>query len=1662
MRIFSKFKKSMALLLALVMLMGAFPMTASAEGDLTITEITEPEPIPENEPADDEEPGTEPGTEPTDDGQDNSDPANNEDPDDEEIVELFEFAMASTDITDDFTDPAFLAIVRAEVGKSGDDPILAEDVEDITELMAMVSGIRSLAGIQHFTALEKLDVRGNQLSTLDVSSNAALVDLDAHNNVLTSVTLRSATTYTKIDLRLNRLADTDAIINGSSIDWDDDGADSAFKFAPQRGAPAFTLSQTGTRTFTARPFGYTRAQAPAHRVTITNNSGTGNNTQPTGVLTVALSGDNASSFELSDTSIPSIAANRGTAIFTVEPKLDLMGGTHTATVTVSGGTGTDTLSRTFNVSFTVSRGPGAAVVGTPTVVGDPTLTAITVSALDVAAPNRGEQVIEYAIGRSTSTPGANAGWSTFDEPDPGDPIVFTGLTGATTYYVFARTRANANCNAGTVVRSLPISTERADGLAVVGLPTVRGVPTNSSITINAVTVATPNPSRQVVEYAITTDDSTTMPTTGLVWQTQTTFNNLLHDTEYFVWARSRANTAHDAGEAVRSAAAIKTAAGTNSIRLSRTDTFTFSAMAYGGRLPGPCTITINNTGTNPTGPLTIALSGTNNDDFTLVTTAVPAGGIARNGRANFTVQPKADLEPGRYTATVTVSGGQASPPVIQDFSATFNVSFTVNRAAGLAVSWPRNATPAIITDEITATKITIKDDAVTMAAGTGDQKIEYAITTSTAASAPANLVWQQFDDTDPIEFDGLQPSTRHFVWARSARNDNRDAGRAVRSVALDTSRPPIGIAVGSGRITNLVSHTFASADLGYTDGGRGRLALPPALSVVVRNVGTQGALGTVEVEFDGFDEDSFEILPNPFEGVINSLTDTVPFTVRPKEGLPGGLHQTRVIVSVDDAEVSFLVRFVVNRVAGAALTGTMSLDGEPTATTVTIQSTLAPATATGQAVEYAIATGTATRLPANLTWQTGLTFTGLNPETRYTVWARTASNASYNAGTAAQRLGDITTDRPDHRIQLENGFINRAGLLDMGSATYNTDPRNAQIRTITVFNSGTKKIDLLNITIEGIDKDAFVIVGNGDPIIDPKIEDLEPGRENTDEFDVMPVSGLEVGTYNATVKVSDGDAVTASFNVRFRVTRATSSATVQKPVALSRTATTITIDHHFPTPFELGQETEYAITTNAATRLPTNLVWQSFDSPPATAVFTGLQPATDYYVWARAKANLPNVAAGTALRSDVITTEAPEEALRLSITGPHTFAPAALRYGLRPALNVTVTNVGSDETTTDALTVEIEKISGADDAFVIVSPAGGALGTLEAGKSANFSIRPAPGNPGGTHTAKITVTDGAASDPLEVSFEVSFTVTRVNGSAVRAVPRATTVTNNTITVDAVEASTPANGQVVEYAISTGAATPTTGWQAGTSFTGLNPLTTYYVFARTAQSDSFNAGAVRRSAAIRTLAPEQGVSINRTGVQTFRAANWGYAAQAPLSVTITNIGAQAAADVEVTITRLDGSADAFVVSNDAWASIPVGGNRNFTIWPRTGLAGGTHRAEITIDGPGFDARSFIVQFTVNRVAGAAVSGAPVALSSTHNSITVAEVTRVGAAFGNDQVVEYAVSTTNRAPTTGWGTSTTITGLDPSTQYFVFARTEQNESHNAGVAQVGLSVQTKAAP
>ncbi|GEM_PF-3161529 len=86
-----------------------------------------------------------------------------------------------------FPDANFRKALAAELGISEGDEITEAKIATTTSLYIAEKSIANLTGIEHFTALTKLYCNNNQLTSLDVSQNAALKTLRCDNNQLTSL-----------------------------------------------------------------------------------------------------------------------------------------------------------------------------------------------------------------------------------------------------------------------------------------------------------------------------------------------------------------------------------------------------------------------------------------------------------------------------------------------------------------------------------------------------------------------------------------------------------------------------------------------------------------------------------------------------------------------------------------------------------------------------------------------------------------------------------------------------------------------------------------------------------------------------------------------------------------------------------------------------------------------------------------------------------------------------------------------------------------------------------------------------------------------------------------------------------------------------------------------------------------------------------------------------------------------------------------------------------------------------------------------------------------------------------------------------------------------------------------------------------------------------------
>ena len=127
-------------------------------------------------------------------------------------------------------------------------------------------------------------------------------------------------------------------------------------------------------------------------------------------------------------------------------------------------------------------------------------------------------------------------------------------------------------------------------------------------------------------------------------------------------------------------------------------------------------------------------------------------------------------------------------------------------------------------------------------------------------------------------------------------------------------------------------------------------------------------------------------------------------------------------------------------------------------------------------------------------------------------------------------------------------------------------------------------------------------------------------------------------------------------------------------------------------------------------------------------------------------------------------------------------------------------------------------------------------GNLPVGLNLNAETGEISGTPNaaGTFTFSVKAQNEFAEDTKE------FTIIIHKGEgAIVATPVLESKTDVTITIVAV--TPPTNGQTVEYSINTINSVPSGVWQVDLTFAGLTENTVYYIFARSAENDNYNAG-----------------------------------------------------------------------------------------------------------------------------------------------------------------------------------------------------------------------------
>jgi hypothetical protein len=124
-------------------------------------------------------------------------------------------------------------------------------------------------------------------------------------------------------------------------------------------------------------------------------------------------------------------------------------------------------------------------------------------------------------------------------------------------------------------------------------------------------------------------------------------------------------------------------------------------------------------------------------------------------------------------------------------------------------------------------------------------------------------------------------------------------------------------------------------------------------------------------------------------------------------------------------------------------------------------------------------------------------------------------------------------------------------------------------------------------------------------------------------------------------------------------------------------------------------------------------------------------------------------------------------------------------------------------------------------------------------------------------------------------------------------------------------------------------------------------------------------------------PVYSIALDASGTHTFAALAPGYAAIAPLFVTVSNTGNRATGAL---VAALSGdSASSFALTGSSIASIAVDGERIFSVAPKMSLGEGTYTATVTVSGDNNLAASFGLSFTVDA---AQAYGISLSINGTH--------------------------------------------------------------------------------
>jgi uncharacterized membrane protein len=757
------------------------------------------------------------------------------------------------------------------------------------------------------------------------------------------------------------------------------------------------------------------------------------------------------------------------------------------------------------------------------------------------------------------------------------------------------------------------------------------------------------------------------------------------------------------------------------------ETWTFPSASVGYGAQSSKTIYIINSGNQPTGSLTVALSSSSS--FTISATTISS--IAAGGGNSFTVVPKTGLATGTYTATVTVSGGSNIT------SKSFSVSFTVedpsitgfssvaaaiayleSYAGGSSFNAPvplkMNINFATATDGWTAllnglatvNKYVALDLSSCSMGGTATA---FTLSSGTGRSCIASLVLP--DSVTSIAGAG-QTTTSPYPNLKAISGTN------VTSIgtwtfyyytSLTTVNFPETTTIGNSAFAGCTSLTTASFPKATSIGSAAFYncsALTSVSFLEATSLVNQAFWGCTSLTTVSFPEVT-SIGYSAFENCTFLTTASFPKATSIGQQ---AFWRCTSLTTVSLPEATSIGNWAFG------ITGTTPL-------TITMGA-VAPTVDYNMFLEVAGTKNVTVRVPTNATgytstWQTA--FKGYG-------------NYGTNHGTVNSYINlVIQYDGASITLSQTETHIFPSAPVGYGAQT---------AKSVTVSNNGNQPTG--NLTVSLSNNSAFTLSTTS-------ISSIGVGGSNF--FTVTPKTSLAAGTYTATVTVSGGSNITSkSFNVSFTVNAAPtygislSPETWTFPAATvgygAQTAKSVTITNTGNQPtgnlaLALSSSSYFTLSATSMGSIAASGS-NSFTVTPKTGLAAGTYTATV-------------TVSGSSVTSksfSVSFTVNPAPTYGISLNPETwTFPAASVGYGAQAAKSVTVTNTGNQPT--GNLTLALSSSS----AFTLSATS---MGSIAAGGSNSFTVTPKTGLSAGTYSATVTVSGG--SNITSKNFSVSFTV----------------------------------------------------------------------------------------------------------------------------------------------------------------------------------------------------------------------------------------------------------------------------------------------------------------